>query len=185
MAGAGAAGVTLAVPASGPETFGAVPEFTLTDQEGQSFSLGDLRGKPFAAAAIFTTCAGPCPQITASMVRMQAELADSDVRLVSISVDPEFDTPPVLNAYAAQWSADTERWSFLTGEKSIVYDLIHQGFWLAAQEDPEAPRGFHVTHKTSLVAVDREGVRRGWYDGTDPEAVELLIARLRFLAEEH
>ena len=136
------------------------------------------------AAAIFTSCAGPCPKITGQMRRLQDELEGTDVRLVSVSVDPEFDTPERLRDYAETWGADGERWSFLTGDKEAIYELVQRGFWLAAQEDPEAPRGFHVTHKSSIVAVDREGVRRGWYDGTDEKATDRLIERMRFLAQD-
>jgi len=184
VSGAGSSGVTLAVAATGAENFGPVPDFVLTDQSGARFSLADLRGVPFVAAAIFTTCAGPCPKITGNMRRLQDELAGSSVRLVSISVDPEYDTPEVLREYSERWGADASRWSFLTGDKKVIFDLVKQGFWLAAQDDPDAERGFQVTHKTLIVAVDRNGERRGWYDGTDPAAVELLIERMRYLARE-
>jgi len=184
VAGAGAESVDLAPDAESSSAFGPVTEFSLTDQRGESTTLADLRGHPFVAAAIFTSCAGPCPKITGQMRRLQDELEGTDVRLVSVSVDPEFDTPERLRDYAETWGADGERWSFLTGDKEAIYELVQRGFWLAAQEDPEAPRGFHVTHKSSIVAVDRDGVRRGWYDGTDEKATDRLIERMRFLAQD-
>lgn len=182
VAGAGSAGTTLDVAADAAAEFGAVPDFRLRTQADRELTLADLRGRPWVAAAIFTTCAGPCPRIAASLKRLQEELADTDVRLVAFSVDPEYDTPAVLAEYAERWGADPERWVFLTGEAEAVYELVHQGLWLAAQRDPEAPHGFQVTHKTSLVAVDREGRRRGWYEGTEPEAVDRLRERMRWLA---
>ena len=184
VSGAGTSSVDLAPAADSDASFGPVADFTLTNQSGEATSLDELRGHPFVAAAIFTTCAGPCPKITGNMKRLQDELAGTDVRLVSISVDPEYDTPELLQEYAESWGADAERWSFLTGEKPEIYELVKSGFWLAAQEDPDAPKGFHVTHKTSIVAVDREGVRRGWYDGTEEKAVTRLIERMRFLSQE-
>jgi cytochrome oxidase Cu insertion factor (SCO1/SenC/PrrC family) len=184
VAAVGSGGSSLAVEARADETFGPVAGFVLTDQNGERFGLEDLLGKPFVAAAIFTTCAGPCPRITGHMKKLQDELAGTDVRLVSISVDPQYDTPEILSDYAERWGADTGRWSFLTGEKKAVFDLVQQGLWLAVQDDPEAARGFHVTHRTSIVAVDRKGERRGWYEGSDPGEVELLIERMRFLSGE-
>ncbi len=181
---AGTGGVELAAAADADSRFGPVPDFQLTDQDGARFSNEDLRGSPFVVAAIFTTCAGPCPKISASMKRLQGELGGVDVKLVSISVDPEYDTPERLRSYGQRWGAEVGRWSFLTGDKRAVYDLVQNGLWLAAQEDPEAPKGFHVTHKTSIVAVDRDGERRGWYEGTEPTAIDQLIARMRFLSEE-
>jgi len=184
VAGSGAEGTSLEAAADSPADFGPVPDFRLVDQTGREFTRGDLAGHPFVAAAIFTTCAGPCPRITGAMRDLQEHLSDTDVRFVSISVDPEYDTPEVLTRYAQTWGADVDRWVFLTGEPTSVYGFVHEGLWLAAQEDPEAPRGFQVVHRTTLVAVDRQGRRRGWYEGTDPTAVGRLRERLRFLASE-
>ncbi len=181
----GDSGSVAAQPES-PAEWGPVPEFELTDQDGQDFGLADLRGAPFVLAAIFTTCSGPCPGITIGMLGLQEALQDTDVRLVSISVDPEEDTPEVLKAYAKSYGAKLDNWSFLTGDETEIYSLLKQGLWLGVEraELEQAVLGLQVSHAALLVAVDARGRRRGWYDGQDPKAMELLLERLRFLAQE-
>jgi len=181
------AGATAASPAAeDPADFGALPAFELVAQDGEEVTLESLRGHPFVVAAIFTTCYGPCPRITSRMRTLQDELAGTDVRLVSISVDPETDTPEVLRAYAESYGADPERWLFLTGQEEQIYGLLRDGLWLGVERaaPDEAVIGMQVTHATKLVAVDRHGRRRGWYDGEDPDQLARLRARLEFLAAE-
>ena len=182
----GGQGESVAAAADSPAEWGAVPPFSLTDQSGAELSLEDLRGAPFALAAIFTTCSGPCPMITRHMWELQEALQDTDVRLISVSVDPETDTPEVLAAYAKSYAADSERWSFLTGVESEIFELLKGGLWLGVQraELEQAVLGMQVSHAAKIVAVDAEGRKRGWYDGEDPGAMELLQARLRFLDQE-
>lgn len=184
--------VTRAPEADDPTAFGDVPDFRLIAHTGQTVTLETLRGRPFVVAAIFTRCYGPCPRITRSMRRLQDELADTDVMLVSISVDPEFDTTAVLAAYAELHGADPERWLFLTGGEEDVYRFVREGLWLgvdrAARDDPdqtmEAVIAGQVTHATDLVAVDRRGRRRGWYDGEDEAQVARCRERMLYLVRE-
>ncbi len=174
------------VAAEDPSDFGVVPGFELVSETGSTVHLADLTGRPFVAAAIFTTCYGPCPRITSGMHRLQEELADTDVRFVSVSVDPEHDTPEVLGAYAKEAGADPERWLFLTGERGSVERFLCEGLWLGVEraKSGEAVLGDSITHSTRLVAVDREGRLRGWYDGEDPLELERLRDRMRFLSRE-
>jgi cytochrome oxidase Cu insertion factor (SCO1/SenC/PrrC family) len=176
----------LAARADDPRAFGEVPDFALVSQTGEPVTLDTLRGRPFAVAAIFTTCSGPCPKITASMRRLQDVLAEADVRLVSVSVDPETDTPEVLAAYADAYTADGERWLFLTGEEEEIHGFLREGLWLplARAAEGEAEPGQEVTHSTKIVAVDRTGRLRGWYEGVDAAEVDRLAERLAFLAAE-
>jgi protein SCO1/2 len=177
----------LAAAADSPAEWGAVGDFSLTDQNGAQLTLADLSGEPFALAAIFTTCTGPCPAITLHMLELQKQLKDTGVRLVSVSVDPETDTPEVLAAYAKGFGADTSRWSFVTGEEQAIYEFLRDEFWIGAQREEEleeAIAGIQVSHAALIAVVDAEGNKRGWYDGTDQGVVELLAARLRFLDSE-
>jgi protein SCO1/2 len=167
--------VLAAACARQPEVFyGEVPQFSLRDQNGKTLTRNDLAGKVWVADFIFTNCAGTCPMITATMSKLQSELPN-EVHLVSFSVDPVRDTPEVLADYAAQVSADQERWHFLTGEKQTMYDLSIKGFKLALEEtggsDIEP-----ITHSTRLVLVDQEGRIRGYYGGTDEEELKRLLA---------
>jgi len=179
--------VTAASPgATDPIAFGELPGFELTSQDGEPVSLETLRGRPLVVAAIFTTCYGPCPRVTANMRALQDELAGTDVLLVSITVDPETDTPEVLRAYAESQGADPDRWLFLTGAEAEIYSLLRDGLWLGVDRaaPDEAVIGMQVTHATKLVAVDRQGRRRGWYEGEDPEQRHRLRERMEFLASE-
>jgi cytochrome oxidase Cu insertion factor (SCO1/SenC/PrrC family) len=108
-----------------------VPDFALTNQHGQLVRRADLEGKIWIVSLIFTNCPEECPLMTAEMARLQSDLADmADVRLVSISVDPERDTPPILAQYADRFDADPQRWYFLTGDKRAIYRLAREGFRL-------------------------------------------------------
>lgn len=183
-AAAGGDALRVDVDADDPFSLGEVPDFRLTSQLGAEVTRADLAGKPFVLCAIFTTCAGPCPGISGNMRALQEELADLDVRLVSVTVDPARDTPEVLARYAARYEADPARWLFLTGAGEEVRRLVQQGFFLAVEVDPQAALGQQVTHDTRLVVVDRHGRRRGWYDGRTEEGRARARARLRHLAEE-
>jgi len=104
-------------------SYGTVPEFTLINQEGKNFGSADLRGKIWIADFVYTTCPGPCPMISNRMSEIQEPLKNTDVHLVSFSVDPEKDTPKVLQGYAEKLGAEMGRWDFLTGPKSTIYNL--------------------------------------------------------------
>lgn len=171
--------------ADDPVAFGQVPAFRLTNQFGEATGLEDLLGSPWALAAIFTRCSGPCPQITEGLRRVQDELPEhSTARLVSLSVDPGYDTPEVLRAYGDTHGADHERWSFLTGDELTIYGLLQKGFAMGVDRAPEEVEGMQVTHETRVAAVDAQGRIRGWYPVRTDEGVERLAARLRSLEAE-
>ena len=177
-------GVRIDPDPADPAAFGQVEDFTFVDQSGAPFGSAQLAGRPWALAAIFTTCAGPCPVIAANFARVQDELEGTGALLVCLSVDPEYDTPAVLSEYAARYGADPQRWRFLTGPLEEVESLVRSSFSLAVDRDPHAPVGQHVTHATKVVAVDRRGRIRGWYSGVEEAGVEALTARLAHLAGE-
>jgi protein SCO1 len=153
--------------------YGAVPEFSLTDQSGKTMTRADLAGKVWIADFIFTNCAGTCPMITGTMRRLQNALPD-EVHLVSFSVDPERDTPEVLAEYAKNSHANTMRWHFLTGDKNQLYDLSIKGFKLAL-DDTGGTDAEPITHSTRLVLIDKQGNIRGYYGGTDEDDMRKLF----------
>jgi len=158
----------------GPERYGPVPDFTLTDQEGRPFAETQLLGRVWMADFMFTRCQGLCPVLTRRMKETALALADQDDwAMVSFSVDPEFDTPQVLAAYAGAHGADPARWSFLTGPKEAIRDLSTRGFHLAVDDAPDGG-GDPILHSQSIVLVDREGEIRGYYDALDPEEMAQL-----------
>ncbi len=131
---------------------------------------------------IYTTCPGPCPMISSRMNELQKPLEKTDVHLVSFSVDPEKDTPDVLHRYAEKLQVEPGRWDFLTGPKSAIYKLSHDGFKLAISDGSDA-QGIPV-HSTRIVLVDRHGQIRGYYDATEADAVTKLVADTNHLVRE-
>src|SRR5882762_6522338 len=162
--------------------YGAVPGFQLTNQNGQPFGSAQLSGKIWIADFIYTTCPGPCPMIGGRMSELQKPLEKTDVHLVSFSVDPEKDTPAVLRGYAGKLQAEPARWDFLTGPKSAIYKLSHDGFKLAVSDGMDE-QGIPV-HSTRMVLVDRHGQIRGYYDATEADAVTKLLADTNHLLRE-
>src|SRR6266550_5031178 len=163
-------------------SYGTVPEFLLVNQDGQNFGSAQLRGKIWIADFIYTTCPGPCPMISSRMSELQKPLEKTDVQLVSFSVDPERDTPQVLRGYADTLQADPGRWNFLTGPKSAIYKLSHDGFKLAVS-DGSGEQGIPV-HSTRMVLVDRHGDIRGYFDATEADAITKLVADTSHLLRE-
>jgi protein SCO1/2 len=163
-------------------SYGTVPAFELANQNGQPFGSAQLAGKIWIADFIYTTCPGPCPMISSRMSELQKPLEKSDVHLVSFSVDPEKDTPQVLRGYAEKLQADPARWDFLTGPKSAIYKLSHDGFKLAVS-DGRDEQGIPV-HSTRMVLVDRHGQIRGYYDAAEADAVTKLLADANHLLRE-
>jgi cytochrome oxidase Cu insertion factor (SCO1/SenC/PrrC family) len=118
--------------------YGTVPDFALTDQSGRPVRRADMEGKVWIASFIFTNCPDECPLMTAEMAQFQSDWTHvPDLRLVSISVDPERDTPAVLSQYADRFHADPERWLFLTGDKRAIYRLAREGFRLGINDPTE------------------------------------------------
>jgi protein SCO1 len=163
-------------------SYGTVPSFQFTNQNGQPFGSGQLAGKIWIADFIYTTCPGPCPMISSRMSELQKPLEKTDVHLVSFSVDPEKDTPAVLRGYAERLQARPGRWDFLTGAKSAIYKLSHDGFKLGVSDGSDA-QGIPV-HSTRMVLVDRHGQIRGYYDATEPETITKLVADTSHLLHE-
>ena len=163
-------------------SYGVVPKFELTNQDNQKVGSDALAGKIWIADFIFTTCPGPCPIISTRMSELQKPLAQSDVRLVSFTVDPERDTPEVLRAYADKLRKEPTRWDFLTGPLDTITSLSRDGFKLAlaAGEEP----GTGPVHSTRFVLVDRRGTIRGYYDALAPDGVTKLLADANHLLRQ-
>lgn len=160
-----------------------VPEFTLTNRDGTVVSKSDLEGKAWLAAFIFTRCPGPCPMITRRMSEIQELTAGLEqFRLASFTVDPAFDTPSVLAAYADQWKADS-RWFFLTDEDPGKMLSIVQAFKVAASVQPSGDAGAppEIVHGTHLLLVNRVGQVVAVYDSANPDVAEQVVQDARTL----
>jgi protein SCO1/2 len=163
-------------------SYGRVPVFELTNQDGQPFGSIQLLGKIWIADFIYTTCPGPCPMISSRMSELQKPLEKTDVHLVSFTVDPARDTPRVLRDYAEKLQAEPGRWDFLTGSQSVIYNLSRNGFKLAISDGSEE-KGIPV-HSTRMILVDRHGELRGYYDAAEADGMTKLLADTNHLLRE-
>jgi protein SCO1/2 len=150
-------------------TIGPAPDFALTSQDGTEVTLESLRGKVVAVAFIYTWCPDVCPMLTDKMARVQDELGKdfgTKVAFVSITIDPERDTPTVLKDYAEAFDADLAGWSFLTGDPTAVFDVARR-YGVGVVHGPDG----QVDHTLLTTLVDREGTMRVQYLGYrfDPE----------------
>lgn len=164
---------------------GQVTGFEFVDQSGRTVKAESLRGRVWIAGFIFTRCSGPCPRVTASMATLHNNDKLRQIPLVSFSVDPTHDTPEVLTDYAKNFSVDTRRWRFLTGDKDKMTVLIRGTFKLpiAEAKDGSVPPGEAITHSDRLMLIDRQGRIRGAWDSLDPAAMARLeAAALHLLA---
>ncbi|MCE9616259.1 MAG: SCO family protein [Lentisphaerae bacterium] len=153
-----------------------VAAFTLTDASGAAIGLEQFKGKLWTANLFFASCTSICPPLTRNLAKLQVAVgAGVDFDLLSVSVDPEHDTPGVLAAFAAQYQADTNRWHFATAARETVQALAVESLHLGAQGEP-------VNHSPYVVLVDRDGIIRGYYDGLEAEAMARLAADLKRLA---
>ncbi|MEK7715407.1 MAG: SCO family protein [candidate division NC10 bacterium] len=184
--------------------YGRVPTFALTERSGRRITLDDLRGLVWVADFIYTECTESCPTQSLEFARLQREFAGAtDLRLISITVDPEHDSSEVLRRYAERYSA-RERWWFLTGDKTDIYCLAQQGFRLsvvdpAAPAPPPCPQALRlgpapawashgskglVMHSARAVLVDRAARIRAYHLATEAESMKSLRANLRRLLAE-
>lgn len=153
-----------------------VPDFSLTNQQGQPLSLSDMAGKIWIADFIFTNCLTICPAMTQEMAHLQSEFVTDPIYFVSFSVDPERDTAEVLSHYATAYGADDRRWHFLTGEKASIYQLAEKGFSLAAGHN-----GSEILHSTRFVLIAPNGNIYGHYDSRSKPALLRLRQDIKSL----
>lgn len=182
-------------PPSVPETvLESVPAFTFAERNGAAISNDTLKGKVWIASFVFTRCSGTCPQVAATLARLQSELADvPNLRLVTFTIDPDRDTPEELKKYAERYRADPERWLFLTGGEKAIHALANDGFHVLAKKRPDGKPGDEFDHSTMLVLVDKAGRIRDYYDGMPPldgpkdkyeASLKRLIEDVRSLAKD-
>ncbi len=183
-----AAGITLAVvPAVPPGRAGqdlgdgAYPlgHFSLTERSGRTVTDADLANDVWIASFLFTRCPSSCPRIAEVLRGLQVgRLKGVPVRLVSISVDPEHDTPAVLSAFAKVRDADPDRWWFLTGDKDRIYRLILEEFHLPVAPGAEGSAEA-VAHSDRLALVDQGNKVIGIFSSDDPKAIDDLVAKAK------
>jgi protein SCO1/2 len=173
-------------PVENVPVWATLPEFVLIDQDSQPYGTEQLRGKAWIADFVFTQCPSRCPMLTREMARIQTDLRGKgwdDVQLVSISVDPENDTPEILAAYAAKHGAQTGSWQFLTGERDEIWSLSVDGFQLPIANTENGLEG-PILHSNKFVLTDRQGRIRGYYDALEEPARSKLFRDLEIVRAE-
>ncbi len=165
-------------PAKNLSVYGTVPEFNLVDSSGHAFNSQQLKNKVWVADFIYTHCPGPCPRMTSQMHSLQKQIAgDSDVQLVSFSVDPARDTPPVLNEFAQKFGGPAMDWFFLTGSPETLHHLARNVFMAGDLIGV-------MDHSTKFILVDRKQQIRGFYSTFDAEGMPHLLSDIKALRKD-
>jgi protein SCO1/2 len=159
-----------------------IANFELINQNGNTVTQADYKDKIYVADFFFTTCQTICPIMTDHMVEIQEKLKnDSSVMLLSHTVTPEIDSVKQLKEYALEKGVMDKKWNLVTGDKKQIYDLARKSY-LAAKDDPY--NAFDLIHTENFVLVDTKKRIRGFYDGTDPKAIEKLLQDIKTLKQE-
>jgi protein SCO1/2 len=164
-----------------------IADFRLTDQAGRPVTPQDLRGKVWVAAFMFTRCPTICPRITRRMqeLQTQAKQAQVPVTLVSFSVDPEYDTPQVLSAYAREFKLDTSNWRLLTGDIEVIKKTSIESFKMELDGQPDSGADhLGLVHGSHLVLVDGKLQIRGFYRSSDADVIPRLVGDVKRLSSE-
>ena len=172
------------------DVFGPTPEFQLTDQTNATFSSQSLAGHVTLLDFVYTHCTDACPLLSATFQEAQRKLADegllgTKVMLVSLTVDPQHDTPPILAEYGQRFKADAAGWKMLTGDWDDVWNAV-AGFKVATRPprpaaDAPTPGGTEITHSTRVVLIDPQLQVRAYLEGQDATADDLIKSARRLI----
>lgn len=186
-----AAGITIPIfacraPDPKLDDLGTVPAFNLLDERGHVFTEEALRGHPTIVDFVFTRCDTICPVVSGRMEQMQDKLGDRKaeaIKLMSVTVDPTYDTPEKLAEYAQRFNAHPDKWRFVTGPIDKIRALVEGPFMNSMQNEGKTPSGAPaISHSGYFVLVDGDLHIRGVYDSRDANRLDELNRHARFLA---
>jgi len=161
-----------------------VKDFELINQNGDTITQDYYNDKIYVADFFFTTCLTICPVMTDHMLEIQDEIEeDPEVLLLSHTVFPKTDSVPVLKAYAEEKGVIDKKWNLVTGDKKHIYDLARKSYLASKSNGDGGP--YDMIHTENFVLVDKEKRIRGFYDGTDAEAIENLMHDIKVLKREY
>lgn len=161
-----------------------IPNKVLISQDGKEFVLDSLAGTVYVADFFFTSCPGICPVMTNQLARVQkAFIKDHNFKVISFSVDPARDSIAALREYAKNHNAIPGKWFFLRAEKSDIFSLAKDGFFLIAKDSPNKEEAF--IHSEKLTLVDADGNIRGYYDGTDSASVNKMMGDIVLVLRDY
>lgn len=169
------------------------PDFILTNQNQKNISSKDLIGYHYIVHFFFTSCPSICPPTIKNLIYLQEKIQNYGIdnfKIISISVDPNNDTPEILKAYTMSMDIDSLNWEFLTGPQELIYNIAKSGFFVPAAQDSLQPGG--VFHSSDITIVDNKGyIRTGidkednirfTYDGTSFSDIKLLVGEIQRLS---
>ncbi|MDA0194845.1 MAG: SCO family protein [Bacteroidetes bacterium] len=161
-----------------------IAEFKFLNQDSVWVTNSTFNDKIYVADFFFTSCPSICPIMKSQLIRIYDKFENEErLKLVSYSIDPEYDTVAVLRDYANALGVSSDRWHFLTGDKNEIYDLGEISYMVAAAEDEESPGGF--LHSGAFLLIDGQRRIRGVYDGTVSDQIDELMADIRILLKEN
>ena len=160
-----------------------IGNFELYNQNGDTITQNFYRDKIYIADFFFTTCVTICPIMTDHMLQIQEKIKDDpEILLLSHTVFPKADSVPVLKKYAEEKGVINKKWNLVTGNKKEIYNLARKSYLASKSDGDGGP--YDVIHTENFVLVDKKKRIRGFYDGTDPTAVEKLIEDIKILKRE-
>lgn len=160
-----------------------IPDFSFINEDKETVTDKDFKGKVYVADFFFVTCPTICPVMKKNMLTVYKEYKDNpDVKILSHTIDPEHDTPEILKKYATDLGVTGKMWQFVTGDKEKIYDIGQKHYMVSALEDSSQAGGY--IHSGAFVLVDKDRHIRGMYDGTTVDGTEKLIKDLAVLLKE-
>jgi len=161
-----------------------LPDFSFTNQEGETFTPANLAGKVYVADFFFVSCPTICPVMSKNLKKVYERFSDNPKFLIlSHTIDPRHDSVPVLKDYADRLGVSSKTWHFVTGKKDDIYTIGYDFYMATIKEDENEGSGGYL-HSGGLILVDAKGRIRGVYDGTNDAQVGQLIGDLTLLLKK-
>ncbi len=160
-----------------------IPDFSFINQDSQAVTPADFQNQIYVADFFFTSCPTICPIMKTQMLRLHQHFKNNtEVKILSHTIDPRHDTVALLKDYATRLQVDTKQWSFVTGDKDKIYEIAEKAYFVSAKEDANEAGGF--IHSGAFVLIDKQRRIRGYYDGTKADKVDLLMKDMELLLKE-
>ncbi len=164
--------------------YNTIPDFAFVNQKGDTVTQKNVAGKIYVTDFFFTSCPTICPVMKRQMIKVYDKIkGNPNVMILSHSIDPDHDTPAVLDQYAQDLGVQGTQWEFLTGSKEKIYDIGQGSYLVTAKEDNTAEGGY--IHSGAFVLVDKDRRVRGMYDGTTDEGAKKLMNDIDVLLAEY
>lgn len=161
-----------------------IAKFQFVDQDSSIITNDTFKDQIYVSDFFFTSCRTICPIMKTQMLRVYEQTKDlPDVKLLSHSIDPEYDTVALLHDFAKKLGVSSDRWHFVTGVKDSIYKIAQTSYFATAMEDKTEPDGF--IHSGAFLLIDKEQRIRGKYDGTKEDDVNRLLVDIKRLRKEY